>query len=157
MFRLKTRRTWNHDIRRKSLFAYLHDKGVLDDWNIEQIKIGPSFSRPTLNQRLSWTDMSSDGILISPGPGCWLVCTLQPRGLRDASLLWWLRSDLVSPAWPEVSTAAAGAGGLNPSNQRELWTVLSQAQAAATLDPLCIYYLILKIARTIRYWMALDN
>lgn len=41
----------NHDIRRKSLFAYLHDKGVLDDWNIEQVKIGNSFSRPTLNQR----------------------------------------------------------------------------------------------------------
>ena len=70
MFRLNARLIWNHDIRRKSLFAYLHDKGVLDDWNIEQIKIGSSFSRPRLNQRLSGTDMSSDGLLISPGPGC---------------------------------------------------------------------------------------
>ena len=31
MFRLIARLIWNHDIQRKRLFAYLHDKGVLDD------------------------------------------------------------------------------------------------------------------------------
>ena len=92
MFRLITRRTWNHDIRRKSLFAYLHDKGVLDDWNIEQIKIGYSFSRPTLNHRqqavshwclliLSWSWSWA---------GCWLVSTLQVWGMPHCSGDWGL-------------------------------------------------------------------
>ena len=54
---------------------------------------------------------------------------------------------MVSPAWPEVRTAAAGAGA---SMLQTAGTVLSRDQAQATLDPLCIYYLIWKIARTIR-------
>ena len=105
MFRLNARLIWNHDIRRKSLFAYLHDKGVLDDWTIEKTKNGYSFSRSHLiyDIRLSVTDV----FLNFPDPDLGADWSLQ---WWDASQLRWLR-----PGWPEPSHCSCWASKLQTS------------------------------------------
>ena len=117
MFRLITRRTWNHDIRRKSLFAYLHDKGVLDDWNIEQIKIGYSFSRPTLNHRQQAVSRWYDVFWYSPEPDPELGVDWPPHCRSERCL-----TALVTEVWlgqPSLARGedcSCGGRGLNASN-----------------------------------------
>lgn len=82
MFRLKTRLTWNQ-ITISGGKVFLLTFMIKEFWmtgTLSKSRLGILSQDPLWikgSKLSSGTDMSSDGLLICPGPGCWLVCTLQ--------------------------------------------------------------------------------